>query len=133
MKKLQIAAWIMIVHGGVMEVGALIMLLPLMAGAVSADSMAHYFSFALPYFQNNLEMMMVMSGIFGAARIMGAIGVLKNRMWGFGLSVINCLVTMVLMLFLLPAGIADGLLAVSALTLLLMGFFGTRSIIAANK
>ncbi|MCU1445281.1 MAG: hypothetical protein JWP54_939, partial [Cryobacterium sp.] len=42
--------------------------------------------------------------------IIGAIGVLRNRLWGLALSVINCVVAMVLMVFMLPAGIVDGLL-----------------------
>lgn len=58
--------------------------------------------------------------------IIGAIGVLRNRLWGLALSVINCVVAMVLMVFMLPAGIVDGLLACSALVLLLTAYFGTR-------
>jgi hypothetical protein len=74
--------------------------------------------------------MMVLSGIFGATRIIGAIGVLRNRLWGLALSVINCTVAMVLMVFMLPAGIVDGLLACAALVLLLTAYFGTRPLLA---
>ena len=48
-------------------------------------------------------MMMVMGAIYGIFRLVGAIGLLKNRMWGFVLSVINCVITITLMMFLLPA------------------------------
>jgi uncharacterized membrane protein (DUF2068 family) len=69
-----------------------------------------------------------MAVMFGITRVIGAIGVLKNRMWGFYLSVINCVITMNLMLFMIPSGIADGILACSALILLLIGYFGKQTI-----
>ena len=73
-------------------------------------------------------MMIVMGEIYGVIRLIGAIGLLKNRMWGLVLSVIICIITITLMMFLLPAGIMDGILAGSALILILMGFYGDRKI-----
>lgn len=73
---------------------------------------------------------MVMSGIFGVLRTAGAIGVLRDRMWGLALSFVMCVVTLVLMLFLLPAGIADGILSGGALVLGLTAWFGTATISA---
>jgi uncharacterized membrane protein (DUF2068 family) len=70
-----------------------------------------------------------MSGIFGITRIIGAIGLLKNRLWGLVLSVINCIITMILMVFMLPAGIVDGVLASAALILILTAYFGKRKIV----
>ena len=61
-------------------------------------------------------------------RLIGAIGLLKNRMWGLALSVINCVITLALMMFLLPAGVMDGILAGSALVLMLMQYFGDKKI-----
>lgn len=49
-------------------------------------------------------------------------------MWGLVLSVINCVITVVLMMFLLPAGIMDGILAGSALILILMQYYGDKKI-----
>lgn len=40
--------------------------------------------FALPYSQGNLYLMMAMSGVFAALRVLGAIGLLGNRLWGSG-------------------------------------------------
>jgi len=79
-------------------------------------------------FQDNIYMMIVMGAIYGVIRLIGAIGLLKNRMWGLVLSVIICIITITLMMFLLPAGIMDGILAGSALILILMGFYGDRKI-----
>ena len=45
------------------------------------------------------------------------------------LSAINCVITLALMIFMLPAGLADGLFAGSALLLILTGYFGSRKIV----
>lgn len=62
-------------------------------------------------------------------RLIGAIGLLKNRMWGLVLSVINCIITIALMMFLLPAGILDGILAGTALVFILLQYFGDKKIV----
>ena len=80
--------------------------------------------FALPYLQDNLYLMMAMSGVFAALRVLGAAGLLRNRLWGLALSLINCIVTLALMIFLLPAGILDGVLSGTALVLLLIARLG---------
>ena len=53
----------------------------------------------------------------------------KNKMWGLVLSVINCVITMGLMMFMLPAGIMDGIFVCSALILILIQYFGDKEII----
>lgn len=69
-----------------------------------------------------------MGAIYGVVRVIGAVGLWKNRMWGLALSVINCVITMALMIFMLPAGIMDGILATTALLLILLQYFGNRKI-----
>ena len=105
MKKYKIAAILILIHGGFIEIGGGLAMLPfvfnlkipfLMNGALNAESA---FSFIVPYLQENLPLMLVMGVIFGVARIVGAVGLLKNRMWGLALSVINCVVTMALCIF----------------------------------
>jgi len=88
-----------------------------------------YFEFKFQYFQENLYLMMIMGAMYGVLRLIGAIGLLKNRMWGFVLSVINCTITIALMMFLLPAGIMDGILAGTALVLILMQYYGDKEIV----
>ena len=80
--------------------------------------------FALEYLNENLYLMMAMSGIFAALRIVGAVGVLRDRLWALMLSLINCVVTLVLMSLMLPAGLLDGLLSGAALILLLSAWLG---------
>ena len=129
MKKYKLAALLMIVHGGCMELGGVFCLIPALLLGTDKFDVSQYFSFKLPYFQDNLYMMMVMGAIYGVFRLIGAIGLLKNRMWGLALSVINCVITIALMMFLLPAGIMDGMLAGGALILILMQYFGDKKII----
>ncbi len=129
MKRYKLAALLMIIHGGCMEIGGVLCAVPaLLLGADKFD-IARYFSFKLPYFQDNLYLVLFMGAIFGVMRLIGAVGLLKNRLWGLALSVINCVVTMILMLFMLPFGIQDGLLAGSALILMLTQYFGGRKIV----
>ena len=128
MKKYKTAAILMLIHGGLMELGGCLVLLPMVLFGEGSADMSQYFSFIVPYFQANLPLMAIMGGIYGIVRVVGAVGLLKNRMWGLALSLINCVVTMILMMFMLPAGIADGVLACTALILMLTQYFGDKKI-----
>lgn len=89
--------------------------------------------FALGYLNDNLYLMMAMSGIFAALRIVGAVGILRNRLWALVLTLFNCATTLVLMVFLLPAGLLDGLLTGAALVLVLSAWLGPdRPILASD-
>ena len=129
MKKYKIASILMFMHGAFMEVGGCLCLIPVFV--IDSDKFAinQYFSFIIPYFEDNMNLMLVMGVIYGIARIIGAVGLWKNKMWGLVLSVINCVITMTLMMFMLPAGIVDGILAITALILILTQYFGTKKII----
>ena len=129
MTRYRAAAILMLIHGALMEVGTAIAVIPLVLLRVDAATVGEHFSFIVPYLQENLYLMMVMSGIFGALRVIGAIGVLRNRLWGLVLALANCVVTLALMIFLLPAGIVDGVLAGGALILLLQGWLGSAPIL----
>lgn len=128
MKKYKIAGALMIIHGGFMEIGGCLAIIPALIFGSDKFDIGQYFSFKLPYFQDNLYLMIIMGAIYGIVRVIGAVGLLKNKMWGLALSVINCVITMALMMFLLPAGIMDGIFAVSALILLLTQYFGDKKI-----
>lgn len=81
MKKYRIAAILMIIHGGLMELGGVLAMIPALLIGTDQYDIGKYFSFKLPYFQENLHMMMVVGAIYGILRLVGAIGLLKNRMW----------------------------------------------------
>lgn len=129
MRRYKIAAILMIIHGGFMEIGGCLALIPILVMGSDRVDMSSYFSFIVPYLQENMNLMIVVGGIYGVVRVIGAIGLWKNKMWGLALSVINCVVTMALMIFMLPAGIMDGILACTALILILIQFFGNRKIV----
>ena len=122
----------MIIHGGFMEIGGVLCMIPALLLGTDKFDIGQYFSFKLSYFQENLSLMIVMGAMYGVLRLIGAIGLLKNRMWGLALSILNCVITLALMIFMLPAGIMDGLLAGGALVLMLMQYFGKREIGGAS-
>ncbi len=133
MKKYKIASILMFIHGAFMEIGGCICIIPaLILGSDNFD-MSKYFSFIIPYLQENLYMMSIIGLIYGIVRIIGAIGLYKNKMWGLVLSIINCVITMALMIFMLPAGIMDGILACSSLVLILTQYLGNKKIIEMKQ
>ncbi len=133
MKKYKIASILMLIHGACMEIGGCLCLIPALIFGSDRFDMSKYFSFIVPYLQDNLYLMSIIGLIYGVVRVIGAIGLWKNRMWGFALSIINCVITMALMIFMLPAGVMDGILASSALILILVQYFGNRKIEACRE
>ena len=53
----------------------------------------------------------------------------ENLMWGFALSIVNCVIAIAMMMHLLPFGIMDGVLASAALLLMLSQYFGKKKVI----
>lgn len=129
MKRYKIASLLMIIHGAFMEIGGCFCLIPVFVLGSDKFDINQYFSFIVPYFQENMNLMLVMGMIYGIVRVIGAIGLWKNKMWGLALSIINCVLTMALMMFMLPAGIMDGILACTSLILILTRYFGDKKII----
>ena len=60
MKKYKIAAILIIIHGGFMEIGGVLAMIPALMVGTDKFDIGQYFSFKLPYFQDNLNMMIVM-------------------------------------------------------------------------
>ncbi|HJA37457.1 MAG TPA: DUF2127 domain-containing protein [Candidatus Brevibacterium intestinigallinarum] len=127
-RRITLAADLQLVQGVLMEGLPFLGLGMFLVLGLEEDVLTQRFSFIVPFFSEHMLLMMAMSGIFAALRIIGAVGLRRNRMWGYALSVINCGVTLVLMTFMLPAGIADGILSGAALVLLLIARYGTTPI-----
>lgn len=119
----------MLIHGAFMEIGGCLCLVPIFVMGPDRFDPNQYISFIVPYFSENMRLMLVAGLIYGIVRVIGAVGLWKNRMWGLALSVINCVITMALMMLMLPAGIMDGILAAAALFLILTQYFGDKKII----
>ena len=128
--RLRWASGLLITQGVLMELSVLIGLVVLLAlGVPQIEITERVNIFALPYLNENLYLMMAMSGVFGALRVTGAVAMVRNQQWGLALSLINCGVTLVLMIFLLPPGLLDGLLTGSALVLILSAWLQGRPIV----
>ena len=129
MKKYKIASVLMMIHGAFMEIGGCFCLIPIFILGADKFNINEYISFIVPYFQENMDLMLIMGMLYGIVRVIGAVGLWKNRMWGLVLSILNCIITMILIMFMLPAGIMDGVLACSSLILILTQYFGDKKII----
>ena len=129
MKKYKIASVLMMIHGAFMEIGGCFCLIPIFILGADKFNINEYISFIVPYFQENMDLMLIMGMLYGIVRVIGAVGLWKNRMWGLVLSILNGIITMILMMFMLPAGIMDGVLACSSLILILTQYFGDKKII----
>ena len=124
-RELRAASVLLLVQGVLMEGLVAVGLVALLAlGIPQATITEHADVFALAYLRENLYPMMAMSGIFAALRITAAVGLWRDRLWGLALAVVMCVVTLVLMVFLLPAGLLDGVLSGAALVLLLHARLG---------
>lgn len=129
MKNYKIASTLILIHGALMEIGfCLFAIFVIIFGNRKID-ISKGFSFIVPYFKENLILMSIIGIVFGTVRVIGGIGLWKNKMWGLVLSLINCITTMILMIFMLPAGIVDGILACSAMIIILIQYFGDKKII----
>ena len=129
MKKYKIASVLMMIHGAFMEIGGCFCLIPIFILGADKFNINEYISFIVPYFQENMDLMLIMGMLYGIVRVIGAVGLWKNRMCGLVLSILNCIITMILMMFMLPAGIMDGVLACSSLILILTQYFGDKKIV----
>jgi uncharacterized membrane protein (DUF2068 family) len=127
-QKYKVVAILLFIHGGLFELTGFLSIIPLIVFKNKTSELGKYISFIVPYLQENIYLMCIMSGIFGTMKIMSGIGLLKNRMWGFALALINCIITMALSIFMLPAGIMDGVLSSASIVILLMAYFGKNEI-----
>lgn len=115
MKNYNVAAGLMLFHGVVLE---------LILSLYMTNSQG--IGFVVPFFDQHIVMCHFMRAIYGLARVIAAVGILSKRMWGLALGAILSSVTLVLTPFLLPLGLLDGVLALAALLLLLMAYFGDK-------
>jgi hypothetical protein len=119
---LYIAAIALTIHG-------LIELAPmLLRGNRKSETAGGFPKFIFEPLQNNIKVTMLLGEVFGAMRIIAAVGIFLSLMWGWALGVIISVVTFVIMTFYLPFGLFDGILSGIALVSLLIGYFGNRPI-----
>jgi hypothetical protein len=71
--------------------------------------------------------------VSGVLRICAVFGILRNRLWGWVLGLVMCVITFSMLTLYLPAGAADSILAGGALILLLIGKLGSTPIFEAGE
>ena len=125
MKKYKIAAIIMMIHG-IIEAGGFFSLLPIWL--FDMEPLAFIPDDFLPTAD-----VAIAGLIWGAFRIISAIGLLKGFKWGLAISVIGCAKALAMMMTLLPFGIIDGILAGTALILILTQYFGKKKIMESQS
>ncbi len=119
-----IVAGIALVLHGLMELAPL-----LMRGNRNVQEGKGMPKFIFTPLQENLRVTTLLGEIFGAIRIIAAIGLFLNLMWGWALGVVISVVTYVVMTVYLPMGIVDGIISTITLVGLLVAFFGSQPII----
>ena len=65
MKKYKIASLLMFIHGAFMEIGGSLCLIPIFIMGSDKFNINQYFSFIVPYFRDNMNLMLVMGAIYG--------------------------------------------------------------------
>jgi hypothetical protein len=121
---LVVAAIALILHG-VIEVSPILFQRRL-SGAGSKSWQGPEFIFKP--LQANLKVTTAVGYIFGAVRIIAAVAILFNLLWGWWLGIIISVVTYVILTIFLPMGIFDGIFSGIALVGLLIGYFGSQVI-----
>ena len=118
MKRYKAAAIIIMIHGFI-ETSGFLSMLPVWIFGITPTKL-----FPIPSID-----VMIAGVIWGVLRLTSGIGLLKNLIWGFWLSIINCVIAIMMMMTILPFGIMDGILASIALVLILTQYFGKKKII----
>jgi hypothetical protein len=129
-KPLFTAALILLIYG-IAEMGDCIYAFLITLHIVSAPGFV--LTFAFPAMQeiwtHQPMFMLFIFLVFTSLRISSALGILRNRLWGWWLALISSILTLGVMPLFLPFGALDGIIAVPLLILLLVGYFGHKAII----
>ncbi len=120
---LQFAGALLALHG-------LIELLPLLGlfGPLQDPAPAFMRQFIFQELTRNPQAVAGVSAADGLLRIVAAVGVLRNRQWGWFLAVVMSAVTLGALTFYLPFGVGDAVLTGCVLCALVIGRYGTAKI-----
>jgi hypothetical protein len=75
----------------------------------------------------NTQTIGVFGALWGSTRLIAGLGIWSLRKWAVLLGIILSIVTMVAAIFIIPAGVADTILAIPVLVLLLYTWFGNET------
>jgi hypothetical protein len=119
-KRLLGAGAIILILHGVME------LLPSILWIFPSASMP---TFIFNEIAENWQMILWVSLVAAALRMIAALGILRNLKWGWILGILISLVTFAMLTFYLPMGIVDAVLSGSVLVLLVIGRYQEEKIL----
>lgn len=71
----------MFIYGAFMEIGGCLCLVPIFIVGSDKFDINQYFSFIVPYFRDNMNLMLVMGAIYGIVRVIGAVGLWKINLY----------------------------------------------------
>ena len=69
MKRYKLASILVIIHGAFMEIGGCFAFISILIFGKDKFDIREYFSFIVPYLQENLHLMIIMGGIYGFIRL----------------------------------------------------------------
>ena len=117
----KIAAILMIFHG-LIEVSAPFTL------SLMSSSLVSFGGLDRAEIKANIGAIVALGILWGLVRFVAAWGTWSLNKWGLALGISMSLITMIASVSVIPAGVADTILAAPALGLLLYAWFGSRKI-----
>lgn len=134
-KPLLIAGWILLVYS-ILEIMDCITMVLIGVGLniIPSDLYQQAATMLFPMFYDMTKsvaplLLALFFFIFTLMRFIAAIGVLRNRLWGFFIGIIDLLLTMIIAMLFIPVGILEMFGCSIILILLLIGRFGDQPII----
>ena len=69
---------------------------------------------------DNVILISIFGVLGGITRLIGAIGILRNRKWALALAIIISMITLIALISIIPSGVTDSFFAIPVLILLLI-------------
>jgi len=128
-RPLFVAAVILLVYG-ILEAGDCIIAFLIAVRVAPAPGFSLTFAFAgmQEIWTRQPVYMLFLFLVFTSLRISSAVGILRNRLWGWWLGLLVSVLTLAAMPLFLPFGALDGIITVPLLILLLVGRYGNRPV-----
>ncbi len=129
-KYLFIAGVALLVYGVCESIDSVVILLIVVK---AIPNLSVILRFDIPFIQHILENRMVVLAplfwTFAFLRLVSAVGLLKNRLWGFWIGIVNLVLSMILAVLFLPFGGIEFIVCGVILVFLIVGYCGKRPVV----
>ena len=122
---LKIAAILLILHGIIEVLGLFALFAP---AQYSSKVFLNFGGMDPELIAGNLGMVAIFGPLWGVARIIAALGVLKRQKWAIVFGCILSAATLITSISIIPSGIMDTLLSIPVLIFLLRAWFGAATL-----